>query len=198
MATATAAGAATTTTRASAGTVAEAAATTTAPGAAPLASSMASSTEVVATGTEDEAGTTSAAPTPATNKRNQEETFVKSKKAPYPSHFHPVSDADVLAWQDRARRFKRRWLWAFAGAPRPGNRTVRAQIIEQCAAGPAPARYLAASRLASGDNSVRPIMRLLESAEFCVQPSGDSSTRKSTFDAILAGCIPVFFHPKSA
>jgi hypothetical protein len=42
------------------------------------------------------------------------------------------------------------------------------------------------------------IMRLLESAEFCVEPRGDSFTRKSTFDAILAGCIPVFFHPISA
>jgi hypothetical protein len=42
------------------------------------------------------------------------------------------------------------------------------------------------------------IMGLLESAEFCVEPCGDSFTRKSTFDAILAGCIPVFFHPISA
>uniref|UniRef100_A0ACD5VCN6 Uncharacterized protein n=1 Tax=Avena sativa TaxID=4498 RepID=A0ACD5VCN6_AVESA len=41
-------------------------------------------------------------------------------------------------------------------------------------------------------------MRLLESADFCLQPRGDSYTRKSTFDAILAGCIPVFFHPVSA
>jgi hypothetical protein len=41
-------------------------------------------------------------------------------------------------------------------------------------------------------------MRLLESAEFCIQPRGDSYTRKSTFDAILAGCIPVFLHPVSA
>jgi hypothetical protein len=31
-----------------------------------------------------------------------------------------------------------------------------------------------------------------------VQPRGDSFTRKATFDAILAGCIPVFFHPVSA
>lgn len=33
---------------------------------------------------------------------------------------------------------------------------------------------------------------------FCLQPPGDSYTRRSTFDAILARCIPVFFHPSSA
>ncbi|KDO43114.1 hypothetical protein CISIN_1g0204731mg, partial [Citrus sinensis] len=31
-----------------------------------------------------------------------------------------------------------------------------------------------------------------------VEPPGDSYTRRSTFDAILARCIPVFFHPSSA
>uniref|UniRef100_J3NEC9 Exostosin GT47 domain-containing protein n=1 Tax=Oryza brachyantha TaxID=4533 RepID=J3NEC9_ORYBR len=29
-------------------------------------------------------------------------------------------------------------------------------------------------------------------------PRGDSYTRRSVFDAILAGCVPVFFHPGSA
>ncbi|XP_068318121.1 probable xyloglucan galactosyltransferase GT14 isoform X2 [Pyrus communis] len=30
------------------------------------------------------------------------------------------------------------------------------------------------------------------------KPAGDSFTRRSTFDAFLAGCIPVFFHPATA
>jgi xyloglucan galactosyltransferase MUR3 len=114
---------------------------------------------------------------------------------PYPSHFHPASDADVVGWQERVRRFERKSLWAFAGAPRPGNQTVRAQIIEQCSRSSACSLL---SRIPSGNNSAGPIMRLLESAEFCLQPFGDSTTRKSTFDSILAGCIPVFFHPTSA
>ncbi|KAF0929791.1 hypothetical protein E2562_025930 [Oryza meyeriana var. granulata] len=115
---------------------------------------------------------------------------------PFPSHFHPTSDADVLRWQDRMRRRDRRWLWAFAGAPRPGSfKTVRAQIIEQCTMssscthfGSSPGHY----------NSPGRIMELLESAAFCIQPRGDSYTRKSTFDSMLAGCIPVFLHPASA
>ncbi|KAL6643141.1 hypothetical protein ACP70R_021322 [Stipagrostis hirtigluma subsp. patula] len=124
---------------------------------------------------------------------------------PFPSHFHPASDADVLRWQDHVRRLERRWLWAFAGAPRPGNATVRAQIIEQCSRSSA-CSLLGRNRsnssntefLKKNNNSPGPIMRLLESAEFCLQPTGDGYTRKSTFDAILAGCIPVFFHPVSA
>lgn len=35
-------------------------------------------------------------------------------------------------------------------------------------------------------------------SHFCLQPRGDTATRRSTFDAIVAGCIPVFFHPDSA
>ncbi|KAM0918298.1 hypothetical protein ACQ4PT_008880 [Festuca glaucescens] len=113
---------------------------------------------------------------------------------PFASHFHPSSDADVLRWQDRMRRLERRSLWGFAGGPRPGNTTVRAQIIEQCGKSSSCAMFGAKSYHSSPDQ----IMGLLESAEFCVEPCGDSFTRKSTFDAILAGCIPVFFHPISA
>jgi hypothetical protein len=35
-------------------------------------------------------------------------------------------------------------------------------------------------------------------ATFCLQPPGDTPTRRSTFDSILAGCIPVFFEDLSA
>lgn len=37
-----------------------------------------------------------------------------------------------------------------------------------------------------------------QNAVFCLQPPGDMPTRKSVFDVILAGCIPVFFHPLTA
>ncbi|XWS09224.1 hypothetical protein CRYUN_Cryun40dG0067200 [Craigia yunnanensis] len=38
-------------------------------------------------------------------------------------------------------------------------------------------------------------MRVFQSSIFCLQPLGDSYTRRSIFDSILAGCIPVLFHP---
>jgi hypothetical protein len=42
------------------------------------------------------------------------------------------------------------------------------------------------------------VMELFQSSTFCLLPQGDTYTRRSTFDAILAGCIPVFFHRGTA
>jgi hypothetical protein len=95
------------------------------------------------------------------------------------------------------RRLERPLLWCFAGASRSGDkRTVRSQIIEQC--GKSSRCGMLGKPAVSGRYSPGHAMQLLESADFCLQPRGDSFTRKSTFDSILAGCIPVFFHPVSA
>ncbi|KAL3645046.1 xyloglucan galactosyltransferase [Castilleja foliolosa] len=115
---------------------------------------------------------------------------------PYPTYFHPARDDDVSAWQDRVRRSKREHLFCFAGAPRPGNsRSIRSLIIEQCQKSKR-CRLLGCG---SGDcNSPSRIMRMFEGCTFCLQPQGDSFTRRSAFDSIMAGCVPVFFHPGSA
>ncbi|TVU30466.1 hypothetical protein EJB05_22091, partial [Eragrostis curvula] len=114
---------------------------------------------------------------------------------PYPTYFHPETAADVAAWQEKVRGAERKWLFSFAGAPRPG--TVRAEIIQQCGASSRCSLYNCG---VAGANCHSPgaVMRLMESSTFCLQPRGDSLTRRSTFDTILAGCIPVFFHPGSA
>ncbi|XP_062205785.1 xyloglucan galactosyltransferase KATAMARI1 homolog [Phragmites australis] len=119
---------------------------------------------------------------------------------PYPTYFHPETAASVLAWQEKVRKAERRWLFSFAGAPRPGfNHTVRAEIIQQCGAS-SRCRLYSCGGASGGANCSSPggVMRLFESSNFCLQPRGDSLTRRSTFDTILAGCIPVFFHPGSA
>ncbi|CAM0878887.1 unnamed protein product [Alopecurus aequalis] len=117
---------------------------------------------------------------------------------PYPSHFHPSSDAQVVAWQSRMHGLERRWLWCFAGGSRPDFRkTGRSQIMEQCRRSSRCALLGKAPAMGKSPAPSR-AMRLLESAEFCIQPRGDSYTRKSVFDSILAGCIPVFLHPVSA
>lgn len=41
-------------------------------------------------------------------------------------------------------------------------------------------------------------MKVFQKSVFCLQPRGDSYTRRSTFDSIIAGCIPVFFHSGTA
>ncbi|KAF7045819.1 hypothetical protein CFC21_054889 [Triticum aestivum] len=117
---------------------------------------------------------------------------------PYPTYFHPRSDADVRRWQERVRGLERRSLIAFVGAPRPDNPyNIRQQIIAQCEASDA-CRQLGCAFGTSQCHTPGNIMRLFQRATFCLQPTGDSYTRRSAFDSMVAGCIPVFFHPVSA
>ncbi|TQE07349.1 hypothetical protein C1H46_007002 [Malus baccata] len=117
---------------------------------------------------------------------------------PYPTYFHPSKDSEVFEWQRRMRNRKRRYLFSFAGAPRSDSKdNIRDTIINQC-------RSSATCKLVSCYNGAKKcddplnVMKVFEASVFCLQPSGDSYTRRSTFDSILAGCIPVFFHPGSA
>lgn len=117
---------------------------------------------------------------------------------PYPTYFHPAKDADVFVWQDRMRKLERKWLFSFAGAPRPGNpKSIRGQIIDQCKKSPV-GKLLECDFGESKCHSPGSIMKMFQSSLFCLQPQGDSYTRRSAFDSMLAGCIPVFFHPGSA
>ena len=122
---------------------------------------------------------------------------------PYPTYFHPSRAAEVASWQRTLRRARRPWLFAFVGARRPGDGgggggTLRDSVIDQCA------RSRRCGLLQCGRGRRRDcyapgnVMRHLKSAAFCLQPPGDSYTRRSAFDAMLAGCVPVFFHPRSA
>ncbi|KDP42257.1 hypothetical protein JCGZ_02987 [Jatropha curcas] len=118
---------------------------------------------------------------------------------PYPTYFHPSSDGQIFQWQNRMRRMKRRILFSFVGAPRPNLiNSIRNNIIQQCQAARKKCKML---DCASGSNKCyKPtyVMKIFQTSIFCLQPAGDSYTRRSTFDSILAGCIPVFFHPGSA
>ncbi|KAI3460998.1 hypothetical protein Pfo_017661 [Paulownia fortunei] len=117
---------------------------------------------------------------------------------PYPTYFHPARDADVFIWQDRMRKLERKYLFCFAGAPRPDNpKSIRGQIIDQCKNSKV-CKLLECDFGESKCHSPSSIMQMFQSSLFCLQPQGDSYTRRSAFDSMLAGCIPVFFHPGSA
>lgn len=121
---------------------------------------------------------------------------------PYPTYFHPSTDEDVLLWQNKIRRQKRRTLFCFAGAPRPNMvDSIRDEIMAQCeeaASRRRKCRLLECKNDKNKCNKPVYLMKLFQTSTFCLQPSGDSFTRRSTFDSILAGCIPVFFTPASA
>lgn len=117
---------------------------------------------------------------------------------PYPTYFHPSKYSDVFSWQDRMRKMKRKWLFCFAGAPRPENpKSIRGHIIQQCENSMV-CRLFKCGFGESSCHSPSNIMQMFQDSVFCLQPQGDSYTRRSAFDAMLAGCIPVFFHPGSA
>uniref|UniRef100_A0A0E0M8D1 Exostosin GT47 domain-containing protein n=1 Tax=Oryza punctata TaxID=4537 RepID=A0A0E0M8D1_ORYPU len=118
---------------------------------------------------------------------------------PFPTAFHPASDEAVFVWQDKIRRLERPWLFSFAGAARPGSaKSIRSELIAQCRASSVCSLMECADGPSNKCGSPARYMRLFQSSIFCLQPQGDSYTRKSAFDAMLAGCIPVFFHPGTA
>ncbi|OAY65922.1 Xyloglucan galactosyltransferase KATAMARI, partial [Ananas comosus] len=97
---------------------------------------------------------------------------------PHPTSFHPHSLPRLAAWLARAARSPRPTLMLFAGggasspsaaaAARPNN--IRSAILAECA----------------------------ERPDLCALPPGDTPARRSTFDAVIAGCIPVFFEDAAA
>lgn len=118
---------------------------------------------------------------------------------PYPTYFHPSKGAEVAQWQDRMRKLERKYLFAFAGAPRPELEfTIRGEIINQCLASNGKCKLLNCSSSTNNCDDPVNVMKVFRSSVFCLQPRGDSYTRRSTFDSILAGCIPVFFHSGTA
>ncbi|CAM0870712.1 unnamed protein product [Alopecurus aequalis] len=118
---------------------------------------------------------------------------------PYPTYFHPAKDADVFQWQDGMRRMKRDWLFAFAGGERPGDpNSIRHHLIRECAANGSSCNLVQCRKDEKRCLVPSTFMHVFQTARFCLQPPGDTYTRRSAFDAILAGCVPVFFHRDSA
>ncbi|KAE8713805.1 xyloglucan galactosyltransferase KATAMARI1-like protein isoform 2 [Hibiscus syriacus] len=102
---------------------------------------------------------------------------------PYPTSFHPPNLACFEAWVQRVKRFRRTSLILFAGSGGIGaTLNIRRMDCSNGICEHDPIRY------------TKPMLQ----ATFCLQPPGDTPTRRSTFDAITAGCIPVFFEELSA
>ncbi|GJR66549.1 xyloglucan galactosyltransferase MUR3 [Tanacetum coccineum] len=116
---------------------------------------------------------------------------------PYPTYFHPSRDDEVFDLQESMMKMERKWLFCFAGAPRPGNpKSIRSLLIDQCK-NSSVGKLLDCGVGEEKCHSPSSVMKMFQSSVFCLQPQGDSYTRRSAFDSILAGCIPVFFHPGS-
>ncbi|KAL3680563.1 hypothetical protein R1sor_023519 [Riccia sorocarpa] len=116
---------------------------------------------------------------------------------PHPTFFHPKSDEEIRTWLSHCEKSERRYLVSFAGMPRPnmlGN--VRGHLIQQCLDNPQDCFLLRCE----GTLCLRPdsTMDVFLHSHFCMQPPGDSPTRRSVFDSLIGGCIPVLFDPYTA
>ncbi|XP_024517501.1 xyloglucan galactosyltransferase MUR3-like isoform X2 [Selaginella moellendorffii] len=120
---------------------------------------------------------------------------------PYPTYFHPSTASQLQSWQQRLRhsfRSRRRRLIGFVGAVKAKN-LVRDRVFDQCRKSSQHCRMLDCQGESGGEcHDPHRVMELFLSSTFCLQPRGDSFTRRSTFDSLLAGCIPVFFSEYSA
>ncbi|KAG8374752.1 hypothetical protein BUALT_Bualt10G0028500 [Buddleja alternifolia] len=129
---------------------------------------------------------------------------------PYPTSFHPPNLPFLESWLNRVKKTRRSTLMLFAGGGgMSANPNVRRSIRLECESHNNNSNsnvswgYEKMCEFVDCSNGIcehDPIkfMRPMLQSSFCLQPPGDTPTRRSTFDAIVAGCIPVFFEEMSA
>lgn len=117
---------------------------------------------------------------------------------PYPTSFHPGSDVDVRAWQHTVRTSKRHQFVSVAGGTRTVKLTgsIRDEVFYQCANSTKCKQVICTHELCV--TKPQTVIQMGLESVFCLQPPGDSPTRKGIFDSLQAGCIPVLFHEHQA
>ncbi|XP_073125568.1 xyloglucan galactosyltransferase XLT2-like [Henckelia pumila] len=112
---------------------------------------------------------------------------------PYPTAFHPRSESDIRLWQDFIRSRKRTNLLTFVGATRKKIKNdFRTVLMSYCKNESSWCGVVDCSVTRCYDGAPAILQGFLDS-DFCMQPKGDGSTRRSAFDCMLAGTIPVYF-----
>lgn len=122
----------------------------------------------------------------------------KDVAVPYPTGFHPRSVSDVYEWQQFVLNRKRKTLFGYVGAPRSVFKNdFRGLLLNECGQAGSKCRSVDCSE-GKCINSSAETMDLFLDSKFCLQPRGDSFTRRSLFDCMVAGSVPVLFWKRSA
>ncbi|KAI3823603.1 hypothetical protein L1987_05042 [Smallanthus sonchifolius] len=135
----------------------------------------------------------------------------QEQSIPYLTSFHPPNLALFDSWIKRVTRSKRSTLMLFAGGGGISSTpNVRRSIRLECEnseklnnTSQSSIEYSNLCEFIDCSNGICEhdpikIMKPMLRSSFCLQPPGETPTRRSTFDSILAGCIPVFFEELSA
>lgn len=106
---------------------------------------------------------------------------------PYPTCFHPRKGADVNAHRKAILHSRREVLVTFVGTfTRPGLQMggeLRKRLEAQCERAPGECRHLRCDM----ECECPDVLALQLSAQFCLQPAGDTATRRSFFDSLQVG-----------
>jgi len=114
------------------------------------------------------------------------------------SRIAPAGQLQLTGSRGNGHPYERHTIVSFTGSPRRFNEystLMREGLVRlcgdlnntaQCSYG----HYKHDLKVSNNELSRRSV--------FCLQPPGDMPSRKSVFDAILSGCIPVLFHPLTA
>ena len=122
---------------------------------------------------------------------------------PYPSVFHDgeskVGAGTLRPWEYNRNR-SRTHLAFYAGGGHGVAFRLRAALDAACSADPRCAHEdisLAANNIeAQPDQLMARLVKGMMEATFCLQPPGDTPSRKGIVDSVLLGCIPVLFEEK--
>jgi len=120
--------------------------------------------------------------------------------APYPSSFHWYEGIQTLPWKlpdskDHSKYPLRDILVLFIGSKKPSqpnSRALRQTLFSQCKTEDR-CIWHETAHACNGVVNATNTMLLFRRAQYCPAPAGDSITRKSIFDALVAGCVPVIF-----
>ncbi|GAQ80107.1 Exostosin family protein [Klebsormidium nitens] len=117
---------------------------------------------------------------------------------PYPTCFHPATPEEITTHKSLILSANRTVLINFTGQlDRDAlwwGRNLRSKIAEQCANHPGECEVVNCGSECYCTTVLSGQLR----AQFCLQPPGDTPTRRSFFDSLQAGCIPVLFQRASA
>ncbi|XP_047974837.1 xyloglucan galactosyltransferase XLT2-like [Salvia hispanica] len=116
---------------------------------------------------------------------------------PYPTGFHPKSKLELDQWLHFVTNRKRSSLFTFVGAKRNKIKDdFRSILLSHCYNESASCRVVDCS-ISECHGGTPEIQEAFLDSDFCLQPKGDTYTRRSIFDCMLAGSIPVFFWRES-
>ncbi|KAK4355823.1 hypothetical protein RND71_024794 [Anisodus tanguticus] len=112
---------------------------------------------------------------------------------PYPTAFHPQFETEIKQWQDLVRSRNRSSHFCFVGAVRKKIKNdFREVLMNYCKNETGSCKVVDCSVAHCYDGAPAILEAFLDS-DFCLQPKGDGFTRRSMFDCMLAGSIPVYF-----